>query len=194
MSEGNRGVARRFSGGGAAAPLTRSRRLDQNTTSRASNTNRECAGRLEVGRDEGSEEDVTSEETSCQVETGEGEKRGLSPGELTGSPVLEEKGSSGQPGGQLIGKPVTHVGGEEVVHIGGEEPVHAGGGEVHVVHVGEDRTEQILMTWKTYGKLKLLCFYYGGMLAISASRKQDSIKYVFVQGVNLISGACPSKY
>ena len=149
MSEGNRGVARRFSGGGAAAPLTRSRRLDQNTTSRASNTNRECAGRLEVGRDEGSEgseEDVTSEETSCQVETGEGEKKGLSPGELTGSPVLEGQGSSGQPGGQLIGKPVTHVGGEEVVHVGGEEPVHVGGGEVHVVHVGEDRTEQILMT------------------------------------------------
>ena len=127
MSEGrSRGVAGRFSGGGRAvcdatppAPLTRSG-SDQNTTSRSANRAEEGASGIRLsgleGSDTLSDRDVTSAEagrsSSWQVETREKK----SPGELTGGCVLERAGSSGQPSGQLIGKPVTHVGGGQVTH------------------------------------------------------------------------------
>ena len=136
MSEGrSRGVgARRFSGGGGRGavshatppptpPLTRSR-SDQNTTSRSSKRAGGGASTIEQsgleGSDGSSDQDVTSAEagisSSWQVVTRlGGEKKGLSPGELTGSSVLERTGCSGQLSGQLIGKPVTHVPGLQVV-------------------------------------------------------------------------------
>ena len=127
MSEGrSRGFARRSSGGGGRAechatppppPLTRSG-SDQNTTSRSANRAEEGASGIRLsgleGSDTLSDRDVTSAEagrsSSWQVETREKK----SPGELTGGCVLERAGSSGQPSGQLIGKPVTHIQGGEV--------------------------------------------------------------------------------
>ena len=138
MSEGaGGGVGGRFSGGGRGAvchatpplaPLTRSG-SDQNTTSHSSNRAGEGASCVKLTGLEGSDpsdQNVTSEAsercTSRQVvETGE--KKGLSPGGLTGSSVLERAGSSGQgASGQLIGKPaVTLIQSGEVAHIGEEE-------------------------------------------------------------------------
>ena len=137
MSEGaGGGVGGRFSGGGRPvchatpplAPLTRSG-SDQNTTSHSSNRAGEGASCVKLTGLEGSDpsdQNVTSEAsercTSRQVvETGE--KKGLSPGGLTGGSVLERAGSSGQgASGQLIGKPaVTLIQSGEVAHIGEEE-------------------------------------------------------------------------
>ena len=161
MSEGrNLGLARRLSGGGGRAechptppppPLTRSA-TDQNTTSRSLIAAGEGASRIKLLRNglEGSDDtgviqDVTSgaeKYTSWQVVTGgEGEKKGLSPGELTGGCVLERAASSGQPSGQLIGKPVTQIQGGEVTHLKVEEVIFLQGGEVP--HIGEDGTERI---------------------------------------------------
>ena len=136
MSEGaGGGVGGRFSGGGRPvchatpppAPLTRSG-SDQNTTSHSSNRAGEgasCVKPTDLEGSDPSDQNVTSEAsercTSRQVETGE--KKGLSPGGLTGGSVLERAGSSGQgASGQLIGKPaVTLVQSGEVAHIGEEE-------------------------------------------------------------------------
>ena len=132
MSEGrSRGLARRSSGGGGRAechatppppPLTRSG-SDQNTTSRSPNSEGEGASSIQLSGLEGSDDTGVIQYVTLEVEKspswqvvtrGEGEKKGLSPGELTGSSVLGRAPSSGQPSGQLIGKPVTHIEGGEV--------------------------------------------------------------------------------
>ena len=153
MSEGQ-SIGRRLSGGGGRAechatppppPLTRSA-TDQNTTSRAPNSEGEGASSIKLRSDDtGVIKDVTSgaeKYTSWQVVTGgEGEKKGLSPGELTGGCVLERATSSGQPSGQLIGKPVTQIQGGQVTHIKVGEVIFLQGGEVP--HICEDGTERI---------------------------------------------------
>lgn len=132
MSEGqSRGLARRSSGGGGRAechatppppPLTRSG-SDQNTTSRSPNSEGEGASPIQLSGLEGSDGTGVIQYVTLEVEkspswqvvtSGEGEKKGLSPGELTGGCVFGRAASSGQPSGQLIGKPVTHIQGGEV--------------------------------------------------------------------------------